>query len=95
MNEKAGSERVWPADLVLLAMGFAGPKPNRIVKDLGIRTESSGVICRDTNNMTNVPGVFVSGDMSLGASLVVRAISDGRKAATGIARYLESKRPHG
>lgn len=95
MNEKAGSARVWPADLVLLAMGFAGPKPNRIVKDLGISTESSGVICRDANNMTNVPGVFVSGDMSLGASLVVRAISDGRKAAIGIARYLDSKRPHG
>jgi glutamate synthase (NADPH/NADH) small chain len=91
MKEKSGSERVISADLVLLAMGFMGPKPNRIVTDLGIRTESTGVIWRDANNMTNVPGVFVSGDMSLGATLVVRAISDGRKAAMGIARYLDAK----
>ena len=92
MKEQPGSGRVIPADLVLLAMGFAGPKPNPIVTDLGIQTGPTGVICRDGNNMTNVPGVFVSGDMSLGASLVVRAISDGRKAAMGIERYLKGKR---
>lgn len=91
MKEKTGSERVIPADLVLLAMGFTGPKPNRIVSDLGIRTEVSGVISRDANSMTSLPGTFVSGDMSMGASLVVRAISDGRKAAMGIVRYLDSK----
>lgn len=88
MVDKAGSERVWKADLVLLAMGFTGPKPNRMVLDLGIRTVGGGVIWRDGNNMTSVPGVFVAGDMSLGASLVVRAIHEGRRAAEGIARHL-------
>jgi glutamate synthase (NADPH/NADH) small chain len=72
-------------------MGFTGPKPNRIVQDLGIRTQPSGTIWRDANNMTSAPGIFVSGDMSLGASLVVRAISDGRQAAMGIMRYLDGK----
>lgn len=90
MREKTGSERLLPADLVLLAMGFCGPKPNRIISDLGIRTAPTGIVCRDGDNMTNVPGVFVSGDMSMGASLVVRAISDGRKAANGILRYCSS-----
>ena len=89
MTEKPGSGRVWKADLVLLAMGFTGPRPNRMVSDLGIRTVNGGVIWRDARNMTNVPGIFVSGDMSIGASLVVRAIRDGRQAAEGIAVYLE------
>lgn len=93
MKERSGSERVIPAELVLLAMGFTGPKPNRIVQDLGIRTQPTGAIWRDSNNMTSAPGIFVSGDMSLGASLVVRAINDGRQAAMGIMRYLDGVPP--
>ena len=73
-------------------MGFVGPGPNEVVADLGIRTEPSGVIWRDARNMTSVPGVFVAGDMTQGASLVVRAMADGRRAAAGVAAWLEERR---
>jgi glutamate synthase (NADPH/NADH) small chain len=92
MREKPGTEFVVEADLVLLAMGFSGPGRNQIVEDLKIRTEPSGTIWRDGRNMTSMPGVFVAGDMSMGASLVVRAITDGRNAAVGVAAYLEDQR---
>lgn len=89
--EKAGTEFVLEADLILLAMGFTGPERNKIVEGLAIKTLPNGVIWRDKNNMTNIPGIFVAGDMTQGASLVVRAMRDGRQAATGIAAYLESR----
>lgn len=89
--EKPASEFMLEADLVLLAMGFSGPGHNRLVDDISIRTEPNGLIWRDTQYMTNIPGVFVAGDMTHGASLVVRAMRDGRHAAAGIAAYLASK----
>ena len=92
MKEKAGTEFDIQADLVLLAMGFTGPARNQIVEDLGIRREPSGNVWRDACNMTSVPGIFVAGDMTQGASLVVRAIADGRRAASGIAAHLETLR---
>jgi glutamate synthase (NADPH/NADH) small chain len=88
MKEKPGTEFTVEADLVLLAMGFSGPGRNRMVEDLKIRTESNGMIWRDARTMTSIPGVFVAGDMSMGASLVVRAMADGRRAAAGMAEYL-------
>ena len=92
MVEKPGTEFVIEADLVLLAMGFSGPGRNKIVEGLAIKTEPNGVIWRDKQNMTNIPGIFVAGDMTQGASLVVRAMRDGRQAAAGIAAYLEARR---
>ena len=92
MKEKAGTEFMLESDLVLLAMGFTGPGRNAIVDDLKIRREPNGNIGRDARNMTNVPGIFVSGDMTHGASLVVRALADGRKAAEGIAAFLAERR---
>ena len=92
MKEKPGTEFVVEADLVLLAMGFSGPGRNRIVEELKIRTEPNGSIWRDGRNMTSMPGIFVAGDMSMGASLVVRAMMDGRNAAAGVAAYLEDQR---
>ncbi|MEI6515762.1 MAG: glutamate synthase subunit beta [bacterium] len=91
MQEKAGTEFTIEADLVLLAMGFSGPGRNKLVEDLGIQTVA-GAIGRDSRNMTNIPGVFVSGDMTHGASLVVRAMKDGRRAAAGIDAYLSERR---
>lgn len=88
MAEKAGTEFTIEADLVLLAMGFTGPGRNKLVEDLGIRREPSGAIWRDARNMTSVPGIFTAGDMTQGASLVVRAVRDGRNAAAGIAAFL-------
>lgn len=89
MKEKPGTEFEIEADLVLLAMGFTGPGRNKLVEDLGIHTDPGGVISRDARNMTSVPGVFVAGDMAHGASLVVRAMRDGRRAAAGMMAYLK------
>lgn len=92
MQEKPGTEFTIEADLVLLAMGFSGPGRNKLVEELGIQTDKTGNIARDPRNMTNIDGIFVAGDMTNGASLVVRAMADGRRAAAGIAAYLAARK---
>jgi len=86
--EKAGTDFEVDADLVILAMGFLGPEKNKIFKDMGISFDQTGNVKSDEKNMTNVPGVFVAGDVTLGQSLVVKAIADGQRAARGIMKYL-------
>ncbi len=90
-KEIPGSEFVLDADFVLLAMGFEGPEKNPMVERLGLTTDARGALQVDAAGMTCVPGVFAAGDMSLGQSLVVRAIADGRKAARGMKKYLEDR----
>jgi glutamate synthase (NADPH/NADH) small chain len=90
-RELPGSEFEVAADLVLLALGFVGPARNKIVDDLGVEKDKAGNIRVDPLHMTSVPGLFASGDMARGQSLVVRAIADGRETAKGIRQYLESK----
>jgi glutamate synthase (NADPH/NADH) small chain len=58
-----------------------------------MRRDASGNLERDARNMTSVEGIFVAGDMTQGASLVVRAMADGRRAAAGIAAFLSERRP--
>jgi glutamate synthase (NADPH/NADH) small chain len=91
-REKTGTEFTVETDLVLLAMGFCGPGKNELVEQLGIRVNEKGFVARDENGMTSSPGTFVAGDMTRGASLVVRAIMDGQEVAKGVARYLERRR---
>ncbi len=76
------------ADLVLLAMGFAGPERGGAVEGLGIALTERGTVARDANWMTNVPGVFAAGDIQRGQSLIVWAIADGRSCARGVDVYL-------
>jgi glutamate synthase (NADPH/NADH) small chain len=78
-------------DLVLLAMGFAGPDKRGLLTDLEVALDARGNVAADENYMTNVDGVFAAGDMKRGASLIVWAIAEGRKAAAGIERYLKTK----
>jgi glutamate synthase (NADPH/NADH) small chain len=85
----AGSEFTFDADLVLLAMGFLGPVRSGMIEQLGIRLDHRGNVATDQNYMSSVPGVFAAGDMRRGQSLVVWAISEGRKASAGIHRYLQ------
>jgi len=87
-REVPGSEFNVQADLVLLAMGFVAPGRNDFVEELGIGCDERGFIVRDRNNMTSEPGVFVAGDMTQGASLVVRALADGQKAGRSVIGYL-------
>ncbi len=77
-------------DLVLLAMGFTGPVKNGLLDGLGVKYDARGSVGVDVNFMTNVDGVFAAGDTKRGASLIVWAISEGRKAAAGIDRYLSA-----
>ena len=83
-----GSEKVWPADLVLLAVGFTGPEPT-LVDALALETDHRSNVRSDFGDFhTNVDGVFVAGDMRRGASLIVWAIAEGRGAAQRIDGYL-------
>jgi glutamate synthase (NADPH/NADH) small chain len=84
----AGSELTMDADLVLLAMGFVGPVRNGMIEQLGVQLDERGNVATDQNYMTSVPGVFAAGDMRRGQSLVVWAISEGRKAAACVETYL-------
>jgi glutamate synthase (NADPH/NADH) small chain len=86
--KQAGTEFIVPADLVLLAMGFVSPEPKGLLSQLGAELDKRGNLKIDHNAMTSVPGVFAAGDCQRGQSLVVWAISDGRRAASGIDRYL-------
>jgi glutamate synthase (NADPH/NADH) small chain len=83
-----GSERVLPAQLVLLAMGFTGPQRSGLLEALGVDLDGRGNVARDSAWATNVPGVFVAGDMGRGQSLVVWAIAEGRSAAAAVDRML-------
>ena len=83
-----GTDREMPADLVLLAMGFVGPEKGSWLERLGVELDERGNVRRDETFMSNVPGVFVAGDMGRGQSLIVWAIAEGRACAAGVDRYL-------
>jgi glutamate synthase (NADPH/NADH) small chain len=88
VKEVPGTEQTWPADLVLLAMGFVGPETDGIVDQLGVTLDERGNVRADDRYQTSVPGVFACGDMRRGQSLVVWAISEGREAARGVDLHL-------
>ncbi|MBN8731891.1 MAG: glutamate synthase subunit beta [Acidobacteria bacterium] len=83
-----GSEFVLDVDLVLLAMGFLGPVKKGMIDQLGVDLDNRGNVKCDDQYMSSVPGVFAAGDMRRGQSLVVWAISEGRKAARAMDVYL-------
>jgi len=83
-----GTEFVLEADLVLLALGFLGPVKQGMVEQFGVNLDARSNIATDANYMSSVPGIFAAGDMRRGQSLVVWAISEGRKAAAGVDKFL-------
>ncbi len=88
MTEVPGTEKIWPANLVLLAMGFLGPEET-IVKQLGLETDPRSNFKADYGKYaTSVEGVFAAGDCRRGQSLVVWAINEGRGAARQCDLYL-------
>jgi glutamate synthase (NADPH/NADH) small chain len=86
--KKEGSDSEIPADLVFLAMGFVGPDKGSWLGQLGVNLDERGNIARDNEYQTNVPGIFVAGDMGRGQSLIVWAIAEGRACAAGVDTYL-------
>jgi glutamate synthase (NADPH/NADH) small chain len=86
-----GSEFILEVDLVLLAMGFTGPVRSGMIEQFGLAVDNRGNVAANASYMTSVDGIFAAGDMRRGQSLVVWAISEGRKAAAAIDEYLAAK----
>lgn len=87
-KEVPGSEKVYPAQLVLLAMGFLGPEQT-FVDNLKLETDPRSNFKADYGAYaTSVPGIFAAGDCRRGQSLVVWAIHEGREAARECDRFL-------
>jgi len=82
-----GSGLELPCDLVLLAMGFAGPARSGPVEELGLWLDARGNLATE-RFATSITGVYADGDARRGQSLVVWAISEGRQAAEEIDRFL-------
>ncbi|HVC25290.1 MAG TPA: glutamate synthase subunit beta [Acidimicrobiales bacterium] len=87
----AGEPLEIECQLVLLALGFAGPEQSGAVSEIGCALDSRGNIAVDDAFMTSVDGVFACGDAARGQSLVVWAIAEGRSAAASLDRYLEGE----
>ncbi|WP_447925428.1 glutamate synthase subunit beta [Georgenia muralis] len=86
-----GTERVIPAQLVLLALGFTGVPRAGLVEQLGVELDARGRLVRDESFATSVPGVFVAGDAGRGQSLIVWAIAEGRAAASAVDAFLRGE----
>lgn len=87
-KEIPGTEKVWPAQLVLLAIGFSGPEQDFLQK-MNVEIDGySNVKAEYGKYKTNIEGVFAAGDMRRGQSLIVWAINEGREAARECDRYL-------
>ncbi len=79
------------ADLVLLAMGFTQPVAEGVIDVLGLEKDVRGNVKVNENGQSSNPKVFAAGDVSTGASLVVRCIASGRKSAQGIHDFLTGR----
>ncbi|MCF8528423.1 MAG: glutamate synthase subunit beta [Aquiluna sp.] len=87
---KVGTERIMPADLVFLALGFTGPETQDLTAQLQTPLDSRGNLARD-GQYHIADGVFVAGDAGRGQSLIVWAIAEGRAAAAAIDKHLEGE----
>ena len=88
MTETSKSEII-KADMVLLSMGFVSPVHEGLLNQLGVEYDNRGNVKTILPYQSNIPKVFAAGDVTLGASLVVRAIDSGRKAAEAMDGYLK------
>ncbi len=86
-EEIAGTERILPCELALLAIGFVGAEKGTLLSELGVELDQRGNISTE-NYMSTREGIFAAGDMRRGQSLVVWAISEGREAARALDIWL-------
>ena len=87
-----GTEFTLEVDLVLIAMGFAGPVRRGMIEQLGVSLNQRGNVATGENYMSSVSGIFAARDMRRGQSLIESAISEGRKAAAGVDAYVRTIR---
>jgi len=91
LKEVPGTEKEWPCDLALLALGFLGSEKS-LAEQFGVEMdERTNIKASEFNYQTNVPNVFAAGDMRRGQSLIVWAISEGRQAAHHVDKFLLGK----
>ena len=89
MTEIPGSEFVIAADLILLAMGFLGPRKPGLLAQSGVALTDRGNVAANTDDYrTSDPMIFACGDMRRGQSLIVWAIREGRQAARAVDQAL-------
>jgi len=89
MTEIEGSEFTLQADVVFLAMGFLHPVHEGMIEELAVKKDGRGNVSANISDYkTSLDKVFSAGDMRSGQSLVVRAISEGRKAAASVDKFL-------
>jgi glutamate synthase (NADPH/NADH) small chain len=89
MTPIAGAEFTLPADLVLLAMGFVGPRKPGLIEQSGVELDGRGNVKANTDDYrSSSPRVFACGDMRRGQSLVVWAIREGRQCARAVDEFL-------
>jgi glutamate synthase (NADPH/NADH) small chain len=86
-KEIAGTEKIWPCDLAILALGFIGPETDSVVAQYGCELDARGNV-KTVNFMSSTPGFFSAGDAQRGQSLIVWAISDGRECACAVDHWL-------
>ena len=87
-TRQSGTERVLPADLVLISVGFLHPDTMTLVDQLPVDLDGRGNVARDERFATSQDGVFVAGDAGRGQSLVVWAVAEGRSCAAAVDEYL-------
>ncbi|MBT8283161.1 MAG: glutamate synthase subunit beta [Muriicola sp.] len=88
LKEIEGTEKEWPCDMALLALGFTGSEMT-LADQLGLEADArSNIKASVRDYQSNIPGVFVAGDQRRGQSLIVWAISEGRQAAYYVDSYL-------
>lgn len=85
--EKEGSEKEWPCEMALLALGFTGPEQS-LPQQFGLQFDERGNVKGQKDYQTNKKNIFVAGDARRGQSLIVWAISEGRQAAYQIDEHL-------
>jgi len=89
--EIAGSEKIIPCQLALLAMGFLHPQHEGLINGMGIELDEKGnVKATDKSYQTNIRKIFTAGDMRRGQSLVVWAINEGRECAEKVNEFLDT-----
>lgn len=87
LKEVPGTEKVWPAQLLFVAIGFEGPE-QPLLQQFGVKTAGRKIDAAHGEYLTSVEGLFAAGDARRGQSLIVWAIQEGREAAREVDRYL-------
>lgn len=90
-KELPGTERVWPAQYVFVAIGFEGVE-KALPEQFGVEVANNRIRASVKDFETNIPGVFAAGDARRGQSLVVWAIKEGRNVAASVHHYLQEVR---